>query len=202
MSLCTVMVLSSPLFAIGVVVFLRSVLFFFRWIVSYTRPRIDITSTFNTKWALVTGASAGLGHHISVRLATQGINMIGVGRNTDGLDSTQCLVKSLGAEFVPVVADLTRSSNEISTSRYHMTKYSFFTQRLTTGFHKSSVVSIGIWSLPSIPCQNILSVSQQRLLDGQCSCFFEHNPMQDPCLHTRSSRNTPHFPLETLKWTL
>jgi short-subunit dehydrogenase len=57
---------------------------------------------------LVTGASAGLGHHISVRLASQGINVIGVGRNTAGLDSTKSAVMSKGAEFVPVVADLYR----------------------------------------------------------------------------------------------
>jgi short-subunit dehydrogenase len=71
-------------------------------------PRVDIKSTFSTKWALITGASAGLGHHISVRLASQGINVIGVGRNTAGLDSTKSAVVSKGAEFVPVVADLYR----------------------------------------------------------------------------------------------
>lgn len=58
------------------------------------------------KGALVTGASSGMGRAISLRLASAGVRIIGLGRDQDALSETQKLVEDLGGAFTAYRADV------------------------------------------------------------------------------------------------
>jgi short-subunit dehydrogenase len=96
----------SLLFWIGVVILLRSFVFVYRWLISYVARPVNLGATYHTNWAIVTGAGSGLGRHLSRMIAEQGINVIGVDRDEQGLASTKSDIESQGHEFVPVIADL------------------------------------------------------------------------------------------------
>src|SRR5690625_1707265 len=59
-----------------------------------TRILEEVTAMerFEGKTALVSGASAGIGRATAVRLADEGATVVGLGRNTSGLDETRSLV--------------------------------------------------------------------------------------------------------------
>lgn len=61
---------------------------------------------FNGKWALVTGASAGIGVTLARELASQGAKLILTARRKDRLDALATELKAKGAEVRIVVADL------------------------------------------------------------------------------------------------
>jgi len=58
-------------------------------------------------WALVTGASYGVGRAVAVRLARAGYNVIATARTKSAIDITAERVKSIGRQAVAVDADLT-----------------------------------------------------------------------------------------------
>ncbi|TCL63246.1 2-dehydro-3-deoxy-D-gluconate 5-dehydrogenase KduD [Rhizobium sp. BK251] len=56
------------------------------------------------RWAIITGANAGIGQAIAVGLAEQGADIVGVGRSA--MDDTANTVTSTGRRFVSLNADL------------------------------------------------------------------------------------------------
>ena len=51
----------------------------------YLRPSLDISSKYSGTWAIITGASAGIGFRIAHELAAKGVNIILVARNKERL---------------------------------------------------------------------------------------------------------------------
>ena len=51
----------------------------------FIRPRRDIIKRYDTKWALVTGASDGIGKGLCYELAKSGVNIVLVGRSQEKL---------------------------------------------------------------------------------------------------------------------
>jgi uncharacterized protein len=56
-------------------------------------------------WAVVTGASSGIGEEIALQLAARKLNLVLVGRNLNKLESTARFVRLQGMEAAIVVAD-------------------------------------------------------------------------------------------------
>lgn len=63
------------------------------------------------KTVLITGASRGIGRYMSVYLGGKCGNVIGIGRNEDGLRETARVAAEAGAAFTWHVCDLTREEN-------------------------------------------------------------------------------------------
>ena len=63
---------------------------------------------FRGKWALVTGASAGIGVALARELARHGAKLILTARRKERLDGLAAELTAQGAEVRIVVADLTR----------------------------------------------------------------------------------------------
>jgi short-subunit dehydrogenase len=97
----------SFLFSIGLLILFRFFFLLIRWLVSYVAKPVNLRAEFQTDWALITGAASGLGRHLSRMVAAQGLNVIGVDRDSAGLSATSSDVTGLGRQFVPVVVDLT-----------------------------------------------------------------------------------------------
>ena len=75
---------------LGVITASFTTLRFLRFIYLYTRPSCIKRYLYgNSPWALVTGASDGIGRGIAQELATKGFNVILHGRNTDKLERTK-----------------------------------------------------------------------------------------------------------------
>ena len=68
------------------------------------------THDFNGKWALVTGASAGIGIALARELASCGAKLILTARRKDRLDALAAEFNSKGTETRIVVADLNDSA--------------------------------------------------------------------------------------------
>jgi short-subunit dehydrogenase len=64
------------------------------------------TNDFNGKWALVTGASAGIGVALARELASHGAKLILTARRRDRLEAVAAEVAAKGTEFRIVIADL------------------------------------------------------------------------------------------------
>jgi short-subunit dehydrogenase len=64
------------------------------------------TKDFNGKWALVTGASAGIGVALARELASHGAKLILTARRKDRLDQFASELKGKGTEVRVIVADL------------------------------------------------------------------------------------------------
>ena len=64
------------------------------------------TTDFKGKWALITGASAGIGAAIARELASHGAKLILTGRRQDRLDALAAEIAGKGTEVRIVVADL------------------------------------------------------------------------------------------------
>ncbi|OIP13392.1 MAG: hypothetical protein AUJ99_02155 [Caldisericum sp. CG2_30_36_11] len=65
------------------------------------------------KWALVTGASSGIGEEFAYQLSKRGMNLVLVGRDKGRLDEVASRVSQLGVEAVPVAEDLTKGLDEV-----------------------------------------------------------------------------------------
>src|SRR5690606_2088330 len=62
---------------------------------------------YRDRWALVTGASAGLGAVFSRRLAERGMNLVLSARRAERLETLAAeLTREFGVETVPIPADL------------------------------------------------------------------------------------------------
>ena len=61
---------------------------------------------YRGKWAVVTGASAGIGQEFVRQLAESGANVVMVARREDRLKELSALLHSHGTRTVPLVADL------------------------------------------------------------------------------------------------
>lgn len=74
------------------------------------------------QWALVTGASSGIGRAISVQLAKQGVNLVTVARNENNLLSLQKELEKNGIEVLSIAADLSvpGSSETINKKTAHL----------------------------------------------------------------------------------
>jgi len=88
-------------------------------ITSFLKP-VDIAKKYNTKWALVTGASSGIGAALTEQLAQQGLNVILVALGDALLDKqTEKLQKSYPKQqFRKIAVDLTNSQSEDKTNGY------------------------------------------------------------------------------------
>lgn len=91
----------------GLLCLFHGLFILYRWIISYISSPVDLKKKYNSEWALVTGANGGLGLKIATRLAEQGYNIIGTGRNVKALEDAQNQIESKyqKVKFVPLVAD-------------------------------------------------------------------------------------------------
>ena len=96
------------LYILGILGLLRSLPMLYRYIIGYIKPHVNVKKTFKTEWALVTGANSGTGRHLSLLLAKQKVNVIGVGRDLATLASLKKEIEDLGVECLTIQADLTK----------------------------------------------------------------------------------------------
>ncbi len=71
----------------------------------------------NKPLALITGASGGLGRHISVRLADQGYHILAAARNLRGLNETLELIEQAGGSGQVIALDLEKPESAESLKR-------------------------------------------------------------------------------------
>ncbi len=77
----------------------------------------------NFKWALVTGASSGIGREFAIELSKRGLNIIAVGRNGQSLEEVADKVKQFSdVEFLIYRADLSKQEN-VRTLIMDLSKY-------------------------------------------------------------------------------
>ena len=91
---------------LGIITFLKSLYFFYKLLISYINKKINLNDKYNSKWALITGASSGLGKNLSILLSKQKINIIGIGRNIKNLEKVKNEVQENGVIFLPIQANL------------------------------------------------------------------------------------------------
>jgi uncharacterized protein len=70
---------------------------------------VAMTSEFQGRWALVTGASGGIGAAIAIELAERGAKLILTGRERERLEALAGELRTKGTETMVVVADLNDS---------------------------------------------------------------------------------------------
>ncbi len=74
--------------------------------IRYDGPAMANTNDFNGKWALITGASAGIGAAVARELAGRGAKLILTARRIDRLETLAAELRARGTEVRIVVADL------------------------------------------------------------------------------------------------
>jgi short-subunit dehydrogenase len=74
--------------------------------IRYHGPAMANTQDFNGKWALITGASSGIGAALSRELASHGARLILTARRKDRLESLAAELTTRGIEVRVIVADL------------------------------------------------------------------------------------------------
>jgi hypothetical protein len=73
---------------------------------------VVIMSLTDFKWALITGASSGIGKEFAVQLSKKGLNIIAIGRNEERLIQTvETVKKSSNVEIISYTADLSQQEN-------------------------------------------------------------------------------------------
>lgn len=80
------------------------------WRIRYDGPAMATTRDFQGRWALVTGASAGIGVAVARELARHGAKLVLTARRKDRLDALADELAQKGAEVRTVIADLNDSS--------------------------------------------------------------------------------------------
>lgn len=72
----------------------------------------------NGKWAVVCGASKGLGYACAHALAQEGVNIVMAARSTDALEkSAERLRQEFGKEVITVSADVATAEGRAHTGR-------------------------------------------------------------------------------------
>lgn len=95
-------------FWLGILGIVHSLNTIVRFIRGYTGKKPDIKKKYNTNWVLITGASSGTGKHLALKLAKDGLNIVGTGRDTTRLNSVAQQCRSLGVQFETVIADFAK----------------------------------------------------------------------------------------------
>ncbi|XP_062110535.1 very-long-chain 3-oxoacyl-CoA reductase 1-like [Humulus lupulus] len=99
--------------AIGFISFLKSSIKILRWVwVMFLRPPKNLKEYGS--WAVVTGATDGIGKALAFELASKGLNLVLVGRNPSKLEATsmEIISSSSSVEVKTVVVDLAKSSGK------------------------------------------------------------------------------------------
>ena len=66
-----------------------------------------MTNKLNTKVAIVTGASSGIGEATAVALAAEGVKVTLVARRADRLEQLTKQISESGGQAISIIADLT-----------------------------------------------------------------------------------------------
>ena len=61
--------------------------------------------------AIVTGAAKGIGHGIALRLAREGMHVVGADIDREGLATTGEAMRELGVSFVPISGDMSSAED-------------------------------------------------------------------------------------------
>ena len=75
------------------------------------------------KFALVTGASVGIGFSIAEKLVKQGVNVIGCARNIEKLQEIATKLDGEKGKFHPVQCDLCQEENILSMFKFIKEKF-------------------------------------------------------------------------------
>lgn len=75
----------------------------------FFRRRINFKAQYGP-WALVTGASSGLGRKVAIQLGQKGLNVILHGRNTTALQQVAALIEQGGNETAILTGDLSEDT--------------------------------------------------------------------------------------------
>ena len=89
---------------VGFCGFLRFAFYVYKIIYSYKSKPKNLKEK-NIRWAMITGASSGVGYELALKLCNQGINVVALGRNEERLNQLEDQVKNKGAQFIKIVAD-------------------------------------------------------------------------------------------------
>ena len=76
-----------------------------------TQFSVPLVTSLETKRALITGASSGLGAHFAQLLASQGADVVLVARRVEALDAVAEKVRSHGHSVVTIAIDVTDSAS-------------------------------------------------------------------------------------------
>ena len=79
---------SSIIIFFGFWTFLRLIWYLYKVIRAYLSKPVDLKSR-NVKWAMITGASSGIGYELTLQIASQGINIVALGRNEERLSELE-----------------------------------------------------------------------------------------------------------------
>jgi short-subunit dehydrogenase len=101
------MVVASMVAFIGFLGLLRFIWWVFKIVYAYLRPPVNLKKR-GVEWVLVTGASSGIGRAIALKVAEQGVNVIGVGLHQQTLEDVERATTAKGVEFRAVVKDLSK----------------------------------------------------------------------------------------------
>lgn len=98
-------------FWFGIISALRSLPTLFSFVWPFFKRPVQIISKFHSDWILITGCNSGVGKFVTLTLAEQHLNIIGVGRDLKTLSEVKSLVEQRGSTFHLLQLDL---SNPLS----------------------------------------------------------------------------------------
>ncbi|MEA2488702.1 MAG: hypothetical protein QOH21_494 [Acidobacteriota bacterium] len=87
--------------------------------------------------AFITGASRGLGRHVALRLAREGVRVVVAART--GVEAVADEIRAAGGEALPVVVDVTRwqsVSDGVALARQHFGKIDILINNAGVGWYK------------------------------------------------------------------